>query len=260
MAGNITVVGLGAGDMDQLTVGVHKLLTQAKHLYIRTKDHPLISELEQETEADIRYFDDIYEKHDQFEAVYEEITDILFEKAKQEDVVYAVPGHPFVAEKTVQLLFERREEQQIAVHTAGGQSFLDATFNALRIDPIEGFQFTDAQTMTPDELELRHHLIICQVYDQMTASEVKLTLMEKLPDDYEVVIVTAAGSQGEKMTKVPLFELDRNVEINNLTSVYVPPIKKKNSFTRNFLHSEVLFASFAGRTAVRGIKSRHTSH
>ncbi len=31
MAGNITVVGLGAGDMDQLTVGVHKLLTQAKH-------------------------------------------------------------------------------------------------------------------------------------------------------------------------------------------------------------------------------------
>ena len=69
--------------------------------------------------------------------------------------------------------------------------------------------------------------------------------MEKLPDDYEVVIVTAAGSKGEKMTKVPLFELDRNVEINNLTSVYVPPIKKKNSFTRNFLHSEVLFASFA---------------
>lgn len=61
MAGNITVVGLGAGDMDQLTVGVHKLLTQAKHLYIRTKDHPLIPELEQETEADIRYFDDIYE-------------------------------------------------------------------------------------------------------------------------------------------------------------------------------------------------------
>ncbi|MED1923729.1 nucleoside triphosphate pyrophosphohydrolase [Bacillus velezensis] len=234
MAGNITVVGLGAGDMDQLTVGVHKLLTQAKHLYIRTKDHPLIPELEQETEADIRYFDDIYEKHDQFEAVYEEIADILFEKAKQEDVVYAVPGHPFVAEKTVQLLFERREEQQAAVHTAGGQSFLDATFNALRIDPIEGFQFTDAQTMTPDELELRHHLIICQVYDQMTASEVKLTLMEKLPDDYEVVIVTAAGSKGEKMTKVPLFELDRNVEINNLTSVYVPPIKKEELLYQEF--------------------------
>ncbi len=139
MAGNITVVGLGAGDMDQLTVGVHKSLTQAKHLYIRTKDHPLIPELEQETEADIRYFDDIYEKHDQFEAVYEEIADILFEKAKQEDVVYAVPGHPFVAEKTVQLLFERREEQQVAVHTAGGQSFWMPLLMHCELIRLKGF-------------------------------------------------------------------------------------------------------------------------
>lgn len=40
MAGNITVVGLGAGDMDQLTLGVHKLLKKAEALYVRTKDHP----------------------------------------------------------------------------------------------------------------------------------------------------------------------------------------------------------------------------
>ncbi|MBY8914733.1 nucleoside triphosphate pyrophosphohydrolase [Bacillus sp. YC2] len=234
MAGNITVVGLGAGDMDQLTVGVHKLLTQAEALYLRTKDHPLVKELERETAAQIHFFDEIYEKHDQFEAVYEEITDILFEKAKHEDVVYAVPGHPFVAEKTVQLLFERQEEKQITVHTAGGQSFLDATFNALRIDPIEGLQFADAAAMSPDELELRHHLIICQVYDQMTASDVKLTLMEKLPDDYEVVIVTAAGSKEEDIRKVPLYELDRSVGINNLTSVYVPPIKKEELLYQEF--------------------------
>lgn len=44
MAGKITVVGLGAGDMDQLTIGIHKLLTKADTLYVRTKDHPLIEE------------------------------------------------------------------------------------------------------------------------------------------------------------------------------------------------------------------------
>lgn len=49
MAGNITVVGLGAGDMDQLTIGIHRLLTKADTLYVRTKDHPLIQELEKET-------------------------------------------------------------------------------------------------------------------------------------------------------------------------------------------------------------------
>ncbi|TDH74492.1 MazG family protein, partial [Acinetobacter baumannii] len=89
--------------------------------------------------------------------VYEEIADILFEEAKHQDVVYAVPGHPFVAEKTVQLLTERQEEKNIQVKVAGGQSFLDATFNALQIDPIEGLQFVDAGTLSADELELRHH-------------------------------------------------------------------------------------------------------
>lgn len=48
MAGKITVVGLGAGDMDQLTLGVYKQLKQAKEVYMRTQDHPLTAELMQE--------------------------------------------------------------------------------------------------------------------------------------------------------------------------------------------------------------------
>lgn len=232
MAGKITVVGLGAGDMDQLTIGIHKLLTKADTLYVRTKDHPLIEELEKETK-NIRFFDDIYEKHDQFEAVYEEIADILFEAARREDVVYAVPGHP-LSQKNSSAADGAAGKGKRSSESRGGQSFLDATFNVLQIDPIEGFQFVDAGTLSADELELRHHLIICQVYDQMTASEVKLTLMEKLPDDYEVVIVTAAGSRGEEIRTVPLFELDRNVALNNLTSVYIPPIKEEKLLYHEF--------------------------
>jgi tetrapyrrole methylase family protein/MazG family protein len=68
----------------------------------------------------------------------------------------------------------------------------------------------------------------------MTASEVKLTLMEKLPDDYEVVIVTAAGSSMQDIRTVPLYELDRSVGINNLTSVYVPPVKDEEVLYKEF--------------------------
>lgn len=62
------------------------------------------------------------------------------------------------------------------------------------------------------------------------------------------------------MTKVPLFELDRNVEINNLTSVYVPPIKKEELLYQEFSAFRSIIRELRGRTAVRGIKSRHTSH
>ncbi|WP_353854051.1 nucleoside triphosphate pyrophosphohydrolase [Bacillus sp. Bos-x628] len=233
MAGKITVVGLGAGDMDQLTIGVYKQLKQAKEVFMRTQDHPLTVELMQEIPS-LTFFDEVYEKHDQFDSVYQEITETLFSEARDKDIVYAVPGHPFVAEKTVQMLLAQQKERGIQVHVAGGQSFLDATFNALQIDPIEGLQFVDAGNLQADDLKLTQHVLICQVYDQMTASNVKLTLMEKLPDDYEVFIVTAAGSSQEQMKAVPLFELDRDLTINNLTSVYVPPIQDEKLLYQQF--------------------------
>ena len=107
-----------------------------------------------------------------------------------------------VAEKTVQLLLEKGPERDIEIILEGGQSFLDPLFQAVQIDPIEGFQLLDATALERDELQITQHMIIGQVYDMFTASEVKLTLMQKLPDDYEVYIVTAAGSSQEKVTKV----------------------------------------------------------
>jgi len=224
MKNKISIIGLGAGGMEQLSVGVYRKLKQTEHLFLRTKEHPVIKDFEEEG---ITYhsFDYLYEQHDQFEEVYDAIVSKLLEEANTKDIVYAVPGHPLVAEKTVQLLLNyRNTNRDFEIVVEGGQSFIDPLFAALEIDPIEGFQFVDALSFQADELQLTEHMILCQVYDQMIASDVKLTLMERLPDDYEVTIVTAVGSNEEIIRKVPLYELDRGVEVNNLTSVYIPPV------------------------------------
>src|SRR5213080_4308726 len=93
MAKKIEIIGLGAGDLDQLPFGVYKKIMQAQRLYLRTKEHPVIPELEKEG-LSYTSFDSIYEKHQQFEAVYEEIAGLLLKRAETEEVVYAVPGHP----------------------------------------------------------------------------------------------------------------------------------------------------------------------
>ncbi|GAA3317944.1 hypothetical protein GCM10020331_018730 [Ectobacillus funiculus] len=104
---------------------------------------------------------------------------------------------------------------------------------------------------------MRHHLVFCQVYDAFIASEVKLTLMEMLPDEYEVYIVTAAGTSFESLKKVPLHELDHEAELNNLTSVYVPPVKEKNLYCINSLTCcAALLQSSVAQMAVRGIRSK----
>ncbi|MGW6299179.1 bifunctional methyltransferase/pyrophosphohydrolase YabN [Peribacillus butanolivorans] len=241
----ITIIGLGAGDLDQLPFGIYKKLTRTKECFVRTIDHPVIRDL---TIEGIKFtaFDKVYEKHDQFEEVYEEISEALLQEAVNSSVLYAVPGHPMVAEKTVQLLLEKGPARGIAIKLEGGQSFLDPLFQAVQIDPIEGFQLLDGTALSPDDLHIRQHMIIGQVYDAFSASNVKLTLMEKLPDDYEVYIVTAAGSSQEKVTKCALYELDRQMELSNLTSVYVPPVKEDALQYREFSKLRQIIAELRG--------------
>ncbi|WP_193065211.1 nucleoside triphosphate pyrophosphohydrolase [Oceanobacillus oncorhynchi] len=221
----IEVIGLGAGDIEQLPLGIYRKLTQAQQtIYARTNDHPVIKVLEAER-VSFTSFDTLYEEEEQFDTVYARITAQLVEAAKtsEDTVIYAVPGHPMLAEKTVQLLLEQNE---VEVLIAGGQSYLDDLFTAMQIDPIEGFQFVDGTDFRRDQLHFGNHLFVCQVYDMFIASEVKLTLLEDLPPAYEVYIVEAAGSRAEKIEKVRLEELDHRMEISNLTTLYIPPVPK----------------------------------
>lgn len=241
----LTIIGLGAGDLAQLPLGIYRHIKQEEKLYVRTLDHPAITELMEEGVECIS-FDAIYEQFEDFERVYQTIVAQLLSLAEGKNVTYAVPGHPFVAEKTVQLLVEEEQKGNVELSFLGGNSFLDAMYTSLKIDPIEGCQIVDGTALVRDELELRHHIIIVQVYDAMIASEVKLTLMERLPDDYEVTIATAVGSKQEELTKVPLYELDRVATLNNLTAVYVPPVQEESLLYAEFSKLREVIARLRG--------------
>src|SRR5699024_2480767 len=104
----IKIIGLGAGDLAQLPLGVYRTLQSTKEkVYVRTNDHPVIEALQLEGMT-FTSFDDIYEKHDQFSTVYEEIVTILLDKGARESIIYAVPGHPLMAEQTVQKLLNQK--------------------------------------------------------------------------------------------------------------------------------------------------------
>lgn len=225
---HLTVIGLGAGDLDQLSIGTYRKLKEAAFIVARTDQHPAVAELRSEGIV-LTSFDEVYEKHDSFQRVYEEIVEKLLVLCEKQAVTYVVPGHPLVAEQTVQLLVEKERAGIVKLDIAGGNSFLDPIFAALRIDPIEGFQLLDGTDMKRDDVYMTQHVLIGQVYDAFIASEVKLSLMEKYAYDHPITIVTAAGSAGEKLRTVPLFELDRVTEIDNLTTIYVPPVFEREN-------------------------------
>lgn len=240
---SITVVGLGAGDLDQLPYGIYRTLKQASHLYLRTQEHPVIAQLVAEG-ISYESFDGVYEQHDAFAEVYADIVEKLLAKAAQEDgIVYAVPGHPLVAERTVQLLLEQGPQRGIHIEIGGGQSFIDPLFARLKIDPIEGFALLDGTSLGASQISPGIHTIIAQVYDAFVASDVKLTLMEILPDDFVVTVATAVGVAGqERIETVPLYELDRLDHFGNLSLVYVPPANDERISYRQFSYLKEIVA------------------
>lgn len=238
MNGSIVVVGLGSGDENQLTLGVWKRLKASRTVYLRTADHPVTAWLDEEGIA-YRTFDALYEEQASFSEVYEAIAVHLLQEAAEtgSEIVYAVPGHPMVAEATTQLLREACPHGGIELTIVGGESFLDQAFTRLGFDPIDGFVLLDATSLEAHKPQPRLHTLIGQVYDTFTASEVKLFLMDTYPDDYEVVVGHQLGVQGrERIERVPLYELDRLEGYGNLSLIWVPRSEddelRKRSFDR----------------------------
>lgn len=104
---------------------------------MRTEKHPTVDYLE---EKNIKFgtYDNVYESMDSFDEVYLSIANDLIEKHKKlGDLVYAVPGHPLVAEKSVFNLINLCKKNNIEYKVMPAVSFIDAMMEALMIDPIE---------------------------------------------------------------------------------------------------------------------------
>lgn len=154
MTHTITIVGLGNYGIDELPLGIYRFLEKETKVYARTLNHPVINTLKKEIEFES--FDSIYEAHDRFEDVYEAIVTSLIELAQSEDIVYAVPGHPRVAETTtVKLLEYSHFNKDISVKVLGGKSFIDDIFEAVDVDPNDGFTLLDGTSLKESALNVR---------------------------------------------------------------------------------------------------------
>jgi tetrapyrrole methylase family protein/MazG family protein len=229
----ITIVGLGPGNWDQLTLQAIQALQEAPVVYLRTAHHPAVEEFP--TSIQWISFDELYEKSDTFEAVYQAIIEKILALGRiPQGVVYAVPGNPCVAESTGPEIIRRAKNEGISVKVISGVSFIEPCLSALSIDPYEqGLVLIDAL-----EINLQHHLpytptlpaLIGQVYSTYVASDLKLILGTVFSDTHEVYFIHAAGTLNEVVEQISLYEIDRSAHIGLLSSLYVPGLEKGSSF------------------------------
>jgi tetrapyrrole methylase family protein/MazG family protein len=228
MPPGITIVGLGPGGPDLWTGAAREALTSAHEVWLRTARHPGTETLRGDGTIQVHSFDAWYEEAPGFDTLYARIADhILKLGAREEGVVYAVPGHPMVGEATVARIRSQAQEAGLSVTVVPGLSFIEPTLAALGIDALDGMQIADAA-----HLAVLHHppldpdrpALIAQLYSRRQAAQVKLTLMSAYRDDHPLALVRAAGTEKEHVATCALFELDRQPIIDHLTTLYLPPV------------------------------------
>ncbi|HTO99991.1 MAG TPA: nucleoside triphosphate pyrophosphohydrolase [Anaerolineales bacterium] len=228
----ITLLGLGPGDPKQLTREAWDVLNSETEIWVRTRQHPVIAGTPPALK--VRSFDDLYEHGDTFEAVYAAITARILELADRPDgVVYAVPGHPFVAEATAPEIARRARKAGIPLRIVEGISFLEPAFSALGLDPYPRLALCDALALgpahvppfTPDA-----PVLIAQVYSRLVAAEVKSTLNAIYPDAHPVRFVHAAGTDQQLVEDLQLYEIDRSEHIGLLSCLYLSPLGEGTAF------------------------------
>lgn len=232
MAPMITLLGLGPGDASLLTRQAWHILETIPEIYLRTHQHPTVGSFP--SSLLVHSFDDLYESQPSFEDVYALIIEQIIELSQQpQGVVYAVPGHPFVAEATCPEIARRARLDGIPIQVIEGLSFIEPTLTALGIDPLPHLSILDALELAsahvppfpPDAPAL-----IAQIYSREVANDVKLTLMETYPDEHHVRLVHAAGTSQQMVEDLSLHAIDQSPSIGLLTSLYLPPLEKGTSF------------------------------
>ena len=211
----IVVVGLGPGDPGLVTAGTLAIINDSPVRFLRTIHHPSAHLV-----PDPSTFDHLYESAPSFDDVYNQIVDTLVAAAQEHgEVLYVVPGSPLILERSVAHLLAR-SDIDVVVHPA--VSFLDSAWRALRIDPVEtGVRLVDGHVFAEAAAGITGPMLVAHTHANWVLSDIKLTVDDPSPDT-EVVLLHHLGLPDEQIVRTTWFEMDRTLDADHLTSLYIP--------------------------------------
>ena len=214
----MTVIGLGPGEPSFCSSKNLDLIDEHEIRYVRTSRHPSVSLLG----SGVISFDYVYESSSSFEEVYETIVKELIAAAKvHRQILYAVPGSPFLAERTVQLLTEQIE---VEVEVFPSLSFVDLAWRGLGVDPMEaGVRIVDAHRFITEAAGDRGPLLVTQIDSSEILADIVAAVHS--PPLQPVTILQRLGLLDEKIQELNWEDLTEKVQPDHLTSCFIPHLE-----------------------------------
>jgi tetrapyrrole methylase family protein/MazG family protein len=238
--GEIVIVGLGPGPLDQLTPEARTVLENAPRVLLRIAAHPVAQWLI-DSGRPVVALDFVYAiPRITYPAVYEFIADIVVREARlRGTAVYAVPGHPLVFESTPALIESRARAAAVGVRIIPGLSFLDVLFAELRVDPVSGLHVVSAFDVgEPLDAPPACGIVAGQLLadrspdgrgGRVDLSSLQRWLLRRFPPDHTAFIVWNAGGGSFETRSAALrvgalvTDIDAITGGATVATIYVPP-------------------------------------
>jgi tetrapyrrole methylase family protein/MazG family protein len=199
-----------------VTEGTRAEIERIAVRFVRTTRHPSAPLVEPATAMD-----SFYDAADRQADVYPAMVDALVAAATEHgEILYAVPGSPLVAERSVTLLLQ---DPRVDVRVLPALSFIDLAWVRLGIDPLdEGVRVVDGHEFATQAAGERGPLLVSHCHHRDVLSEIKLAVEGEPPAT--VIALQRLGLPDESVVEVTWDDLDRSFEPDHLTSIFVPKL------------------------------------
>lgn len=211
----VFIVSIANGDPDLLNAKTVKTLKECGQLVLRTSRTPLVSWLEKEK---LNYFslDFLYESAEDFDQLSSLIAEHIWSAAQRQPVVYAVSD--LMSDSSVTAIFASKPDYGI-VNVIPGVGLSDVYHSSARsLMSVSDLRTVSATCFLSVDFDPNTFLMITELDNQILAGEVKIRLSSCLEDESEVFYM----HDHDHPVCIPLYELDRQENIDHLSAVLVP--------------------------------------
>ena len=215
----LTIVSIGSGDSRDLTVRAEAALRSAP-LLMRTARHPITPWLKAEGIA-FDSLDELYEQSEDFDAFNQKAAALIRLQCEEKPFCYAVSDALFDSTvAAVRAAFPENAE----IETVPGVSHVSRCMALVHEIPA-GLRVFAAEDFLKARAVPTEALLLTELHSAVCAGECKLRLMDLLPEELSVRLISGDEQSGElHAATVPLYELDRQEKYDHLSAAYIPAV------------------------------------
>ncbi|MBQ9264762.1 MAG: nucleoside triphosphate pyrophosphohydrolase [Clostridia bacterium] len=217
----ITVVALGPGRREWLTLGAVDALKQAKKVILRTELCCDAADYLRQIGVQFETLDHLHEACEDFDELINQSAQAILDAAKDSDVCYAV--FDASADETVAALMEKADVT-VLPGVSLASPFLAAAprQSKIEIQTASSLEVTAAQ----------NPLLILELDSRILAGNCKLQLLKWYDADQEIFFFPPSQDAVRRYTRLPLSDLDRQKKYDHTCAALIPslPLMQRRHF------------------------------